>query len=293
MPKEIPQQTSENSNIQKMTLETPKQPEEFLEKEQENHFGIIPAFRILGEISKQLPKGYSLISAKFNTPIISLDNLEYTTEETENQIKVFVPLAEGVSIQSLEAIFRKNDNIEQETRDAVDENLNENIIADVNGIEKIISRKGDLVMINNVYSMNNGKTIFSREINDSDCEEVNEKGERKFNKFRIIEITGQAAEFYFLSEINKNLSEEEKKILTAIEFNMNTFPAVDDIKKGDELFIEIMQDEEEKKDNKARCEIYTKDGTIIARGNFIHSGPQERSFIEKSIKTVKRIKETE
>ncbi|MFH1564881.1 MAG: hypothetical protein ABIC82_03465 [bacterium] len=237
----------------------------YLAKERKNHADITPAFRILGEIEKKLPDGFEfsrIDGAKFNLPVINLDDISYEMHIQGNNIFVFGYMESyGKNFKVFEATFSKDDNLQEKVNN---EQIDyKEIISEGEEMRKVLPQEGDLVMIDKICHLDENKVVATRKVNDLDFE-----GDGQFNKFRLIEMVGQAGSYYLLSKINAG--EKRKKIAAYKNMSVRFYVEADDVEKNDELVIEIIQKNEDKKDNKAHGEVQKKDGTIIFECDFCY-----------------------
>ncbi|MFH1187671.1 MAG: hypothetical protein V1688_02285, partial [bacterium] len=229
---ESPELAKENANkkenIETRTLKIDKD----LTQERTDHAGITPAFRTLGELVKELSQGFgynSIGHVEFLEPLTDLNGLkcEYAKRD-ENNIDVTVYLG---SKKALTATFFTNDYL---TKKVNNNNVDYNkTAAEGDEMRKVLPQEGDIVMIDNICYLDDidadaeSKVVSIRKVDEADFEE----GET-FNKFRLIEMIGQAGSYYFLSK--KNIENKPKMMIIYNSMNVNFYPAADDIKINDE-----------------------------------------------------------
>lgn len=282
MSKEFLQFNPEGPQIEQMVLRISEKRKEDIDKEQANHFGITPAFRILTETCPEDFNFNRVVGARFVVPTVGLEGLKIDREVQGNSsVKISYPYMESDSLKSVEATFVNSDALKQEQK-KVEEDLVQNKIAEIEEIKDVLPQKNELVMIDAIRHMGKNEIIASREISDLDFD----KGDKKFNKLRFIEMIAQTAEFHFLRDINKG--KEEKYIATGKEVEMDFYPAAEDIQKGDEIFIEITQSEKERESDSAKSEIYKKDGTLLAKNTFKYNKPIHEKKFEKIVERAKK-----
>lgn len=277
---ETPNLIPEQSIIVNGKFETLQSKQQYLEQERKNHVDITPAFRTLGEIAKKLPAGFKfnkINGAKFNLPIINLDEISYETRVQEDNVFVFGYIEDyGKDAKVFEATFFKDDNL-QERISSEQVNYRETV-SEGEEMRKVLPQEGDLVMIDKICCLDESGVVASRKVNDLDCE-----GDGKFNKFRLIEMIGQAGSYSLLSDINTG--GEEKKIAAYKDMNVKFYPAADEIVKDDDLIITIKMSkgDENMEQKRAHGEIRKMDGKIVFESDFSAFKPKKTSFFRKMV----------
>jgi hypothetical protein len=261
-----------------------------LQKDRENHFDVIPAFRLFEIVVNYLPPDFKFnkLKGKFAAPVADANKLvlHFKKNKQGNLIKVKAEIGDYTAFYV--DLFTNNKEEQSELIKQV------NPIEDYSNIDtiekdefkQVLKQRDSLIMLDRVgvpeQTGNTSRVVGFRDIKKEDFE-----GRDKFNKYRLEEMLGQVGSWGKLRKVNVD---EANKVVTYREINTNYFPGAENIKLGDRLVIEIMQNEEDISNHKATGVIRKIGGQggdkIILISTFTYFDPINVSDVQDRAKFV-------